>query len=270
MVEDSNPDAPTPDPGSPPMLVLVDVCNVLHVEGVLPQDLAGVDLGGLADLIARSRFRHDEVVLVMDGPNAGPPLAMGPSRIRAIASGKGRTADEVIIERLERSSSPRSVVVVTSDNAIRRRGRRRRCRLVHSEAFLEQIGHDARLEGRRRSSDVATPPSASTAAWIREFGLDDAAIDRLIAPAATTPQPETDRFDGDDSESAHDDPREPGRVETDPTTDPVGDVDHPRSRRRALEDAKSLEEVDPRELERFDMGEWIDPPSPPNIPDDAT
>jgi len=276
------------------MLVLVDACNVLHVEGALPRDLAGVDLADLADLVARSRYRHDEVVLVMDGPTAGPPLPASASRIRAIASGKGRTADEVIVDRLERSSAPRSVVVVTSDNAIRRRARRRRCRLVHSEAFLAQLGRDAGSGARRRSTHAATPPSASTQAWLREFGLDEDldedGIARLVDPPDGGPVSKSPASKGAASES--NDIEDPGRPPADASTSAAADgandesdgrgasngpgaatpegeegPDRPRPRRRALEDAGSLEEIDPRELERFDMGEWIDPPPPPNTPD---
>lgn len=240
------------------MLVLVDACNVLHVEGALPRDLAGVDLGELAELVARSRYRHDEVVLVMDGPHAGPPLPASSSRIRAIASGPGRTADEVIVDLLERSSSPRSVIVVSSDRAIRTRARRRRCRMVHSEAFLEQIGRDAHLEGRRRSSDAVGPPSASTETWIREFGLDDEALARLVETDDAVASPDA----GEDCE------RSPAAPSSDsPAESPPADATPPPRRGRALEDARSLEEIDPRELERFDMGEWIDPPPPPNMPD---
>jgi len=287
---------PPPDP--PPVLVLVDACNVLHVEGALPGDLAGVDLGDLADLVARSRYRHDEVVLVMDGPTAGLPLPPSASRIRAIASGRGRTADEVIVDRLERSSAPRSVVVVTSDNAIRRRARRRRCRLVHSETFLAQLGRDAGGGDRRRSSHVATPPSASTRAWLREFGLDEEGIARLVgppdgaaAPKAPTSKSPASKGQASESNDIEDPDRSPGDARTSAATDganaadgghTTGDVSgaampegekgpdrpRPRPRRRALEDARSLEEIDPRELERFDMGEWIDPPPPSNMPDD--
>ena len=267
------------------MLVLVDACNVLHVEGALPRDLAGVDLGDLADLVARSRYRHDEVVLVMDGPTAGPPLPPSASRIRAIASGKGRTADEVIVDRLERSSAPRSVVVVTSDNAIRRRARRRRCRLVHSEVFLAQLGRDAGSGDRRRSSHAATPPSASTQAWLREFGLDEDldgdGLARLVDPSEGGPalkssdieDPSRPLDDASTSDAAFgandaDDGRAASDVPGAATSEGEKAPDRPRPRRRALEDARSLEEIDPRELERFDMGEWIDPPPPPNMPDD--
>lgn len=229
------------------MLLLVDACNVLHVEGALPRDLAGVDLRGLAELVARSRYRHDETVLVMDGPTAGPPLPAGPSNIRSIASGPGRTADEVIVGLLETSTSPRSVIVVSSDRAIRRRARRRRCRMVHSETFLEQIGRDASASGRRGDRDSA-PPEASTARWLKEFGLDERSIAELVRPS----EPDDVRPSAPTVEADETDPPPPAEVEPPPT------------RRRVLGEAKSLDDVDPQELERFDMGEWIDPPSTTN------
>ena len=41
------------------MPLLIDAYNVLHVVGVLPPDLAGIDLEELAILIAKSRFRGE-------------------------------------------------------------------------------------------------------------------------------------------------------------------------------------------------------------------
>ena len=39
------------------MLIIVDTYNVLHVVGVLPPEIAGVDTAGLIELLARSRYR---------------------------------------------------------------------------------------------------------------------------------------------------------------------------------------------------------------------
>ncbi len=48
-------------------VLLVDTYNVLHVTGVLPPELAGLEPMGLAELIARSRYRAREARLVCDG-----------------------------------------------------------------------------------------------------------------------------------------------------------------------------------------------------------
>jgi len=52
-------------------MLLVDVYNVLHVTGVLPPDLAGLEVAELAKLIAAGRYNRLEVVLVCDGTGGG-------------------------------------------------------------------------------------------------------------------------------------------------------------------------------------------------------
>ncbi len=57
------------------MPLVVDAYNVLHVTGVLPPEIAGLDLNGLADLIEASGLAKDEVWIVCDGmkPMTGAP-----------------------------------------------------------------------------------------------------------------------------------------------------------------------------------------------------
>jgi hypothetical protein len=131
-------------------------------------------------------------------------------------------------------------------------------------------------------------------AWLREFGLDEDldedGIARLVDPPDGGPVSKSPASKGAASESndiedrsrlladastsaaadgANDESDGRGASDVPGAATPEGEEgpDRPRPRRRALEDAGSLEEIDPRELERFDMGEWIDPPPPPNTPD---
>jgi hypothetical protein len=175
------------------MPLIIDAYNVLHVVGVLPPDLAGVDLAGLASLIGRSRFRRQRATLVCDGspPDAGTPLPEGPVAVRY--AGPGVSADDVIAGLIRTSSAPRRLVVVSSDRAGLRGARRRRCTTMTSEAFLAQLATDARTPAAR---DAARPDSRLTSGqvedWMRAF--EDA------APPPETPalepaeaEPETGR-----------------------------------------------------------------------------
>lgn len=54
-------------------MLLVDTYNVLHVTGVLPAELAGLEPGGLAALIARSRYRSRGARLICDGTRPRGP-----------------------------------------------------------------------------------------------------------------------------------------------------------------------------------------------------
>jgi len=240
------------------MVLLVDGNNVLHVEGVLPSEVAGGGAVELAGLISRSRYRHDEAVIVLDGP--GDAALDLPGRVRIIHSGRHRTADEVIVDLVERSSTPRSIVVASSDREILRRARRRRCRVLTAEEFLAQVGRDA-VADRRRASARPTPPAGSTERWIREFGVPP---EWLELPAAGTapPSPEASSSQASSPEASSPLPAPPASApprDEAPTRGPEPPRHHPR---RALEGVRRLDEVDPRELERFDMGEWIDRPPP--------
>ena len=85
---------------------LIDCYNFLFAD--MPQDLAGLDELGLAVILAGSGFC--EVVLVCDGdPKPGVPSGELCGGVRAVYSGKGRTADSVIIEMLKKHSAPRGV-----------------------------------------------------------------------------------------------------------------------------------------------------------------
>ena len=85
------------------MPLLVDAYNVLHVVGVLPPDLAGIDLPELAELIGESRYRRDSTILVdgVEKPTGGDPGS-------PFVPGPGVKADDLIIRLVQRSSAPGS------------------------------------------------------------------------------------------------------------------------------------------------------------------
>ena len=126
------------------MLLIVDTYNVLHVVGVLPADIAGVDTADLIDLLRRSRYRGQRVILVCDGvPRPETPQG----RLGSISvhyAGHGTTADDRIAAIIRRSSAPRRLTIVSSDRAVLRAGRRRRCSTLDSAAFLRQLADDHR------------------------------------------------------------------------------------------------------------------------------
>lgn len=227
------------------MPLVVDTYNVLHAVGVLPPDLAGIGVDGLLDLTARSRFARLGGVLVCDG---NPRPGAGRRRhgaLRVSYAGPGREADDVIEAIIARSTSPRRLVVVSSDGRIQRAARKRRCRILSAEAFLYRLTQDAAAE--ERPTPPARPSSAlrddEVDAWMDAFGVDDDELELLAAEAeAAVPDPE---------------PEEPAPGAA--ATEAPAEEESPRraDRRRALEDAKTLDDIDLDELERLDMDEWI-------------
>ncbi|MCG8401852.1 MAG: NYN domain-containing protein [Firmicutes bacterium] len=160
-----------------PML-LVDAYNVLHAEK--PGSLAGLDLAGLCRALDRTRWVKRGVVVVADG-DPGPlgMLASPAPNVALVYSGHGRTADAEIIHRIDVDSSPRRLVVASSDREIRKAARRRRARDWTSEHFLSRLVEQLRIAGPRGCAnagdvDITKPQVAGREvdAWLEAFGID--------------------------------------------------------------------------------------------------
>jgi predicted RNA-binding protein with PIN domain len=163
------------------MPLIVDTFNVLHQTGVLPPDLAGVDVAGLIDLISRSRFRRSRVRLVCDSVSRLPDEVSEVGIIAIEFSGRGRTADDVIADRINRSTAPKRLTIVSSDREVQKAARRRRCIVLSSPEFLRQLAADVERGERdagknqpQRPKQFTRPLSQrDTAKWMREFGVDE-------------------------------------------------------------------------------------------------
>lgn len=177
------------------MPLVVDAYNVLHVTGVLPPEIAGLDLNGLADLIEASGLAKDEVWIVCDGmkPSTGAPRRR--ERVWFSWAGGGAKADDLIIQLVQRSTSPRRMTIVTADRAVQRSVKRRGAEVETSEAFLAHLAADwvkghpnskagkaaKRVASPRESLPLAKP---EVRAWLRMFGLDEAMRELPPAEAA--------------------------------------------------------------------------------------
>lgn len=192
------------------MPLIIDAYNVLHTGGVLPPDLASFnDVEGLVRLLGISRYRGDRIELVCDGspqrpqrmggPGSGvvarrdepqmqePPApfpgaaAAGPVNINVCYSGPGREADEVIAMLVRHSTAPRNLTVVSSDAAVLRTARRRRCRTLTSQQFLQQLATDFAAAGMTSPASAPKPPGglseAQVEAWLSVFEVDERAAE---------------------------------------------------------------------------------------------
>lgn len=167
------------------MLLLIDTYNVLHVVGVLPPEIAGLDTSGLASLIIRSRWRDHECQLMCDGTPKGA-TAPESERVRICYAGPGGSADDAIAECVAESSSPRRITVVSNDREVQREARRRRCRVMSAETFLTQLVEDMKKSGS--GGQNLSPPSQSVQEWVEEFELSDE-LDLKSAPPPPPPPP---------------------------------------------------------------------------------
>ncbi len=246
------------------MPLLVDAYNVLHVVGVLPPDLAGIDLEELAILIAQSRFRGEEAVLVCDGVIKPHHVEAG-GRVHVRFAGAGVTADELILRLVRGSSAPRRVTIVTSDREIAVNARRRRATVISSEAFLEILASDR----QHRPSERRTPPSTPSSQgadrrqvehWLRLFGVDENLLElesgSLDAEAA--PPPATGPADASGGSPSSTPPAAGEEVKPPATNDPEAPP---------IMHAEHLDEIRSEDLRSLDMNRLLEDsgesPTPP-------
>lgn len=228
------------------MPLLVDAYNVLHVVGVLPPDLAGIDLEELAVLIAESRFRDEEAVLACDGVSK-PHQVEQTGRVEVRFAGPGVTADDLILRLVRDSSAPRRITVVTSDREIAVNARRRRAVVISSEAFLEMLASDRQRPGTGGPPPASTPSSEAAGRrqvehWLRFFGVDETRFDppadgsdaeeRPGRPRPTTPAPPHAAPDTPE-------PPKPRSRSEDPEKPPIMNAEHLDEIR--AEDVRSLD-----------------------------
>lgn len=194
------------------MRVLIDAWNVLHVQGVLPPGLAGLDLVGLGRLLQATRWSDWHATLVCDGGPEIRPTDL-PEAVHLLWSGSAE-ADDVIEALVEDSFSPSRLLVVSSDRRLQRAARKRRCKWLTSQDFLRTILEDlARRAGRNPDLEKATPETTPDE-WETQFAFDQEAIAEIEAEVEAA-----------DLESLLSDaPEERSRQVPDPAPPPAEDV----------------------------------------------
>ena len=154
-------------------MLVIDTYNVLHAIEGLGEEAAELDVCSLGRLIASSRYRGTACMLVCDG-NAGASGAVeGAEGVRVRYVGAGRDADSEIERVLSSNSSPRRILVVSSDHRLRRAAEKRRSKWLDSRSFLERILADAetvRKGGPRLSGEDKRE-------IMRAFGVDPEEIE---------------------------------------------------------------------------------------------
>ncbi len=156
------------------MPLLIDTYNVLHTTGILPPEMAGIDVGGLIRLISSSRYQRQLVTLVCDGTGPAPSSAGPPRQIAVRFAGPGREADDLIRELIDAASDRRRITVVTSDRAVAAAARTRRCRTITSQAFLGHLLADAQTKSKPPNDRPTGPLDKKRVdQWIEQFGVDE-------------------------------------------------------------------------------------------------
>lgn len=175
-------------------MLILDGNNVLFADK--PDVMAGLDDAALIEWLSRSSFVGGGagVVLVFDG--LPRPLGVSAKGVEVVFSG-GRTADSVIADRVAASSTPKRLTVVSSDRAVQKQARTRRCTVWGSTEFLHRLvasstQSDSKASGSESSGGQASGGGgkADSEAWLRAFGFEEdaEAAARDAEQAASGPQ----------------------------------------------------------------------------------
>jgi len=157
--------------------VLVDGNNLLYAARQVA-GFGGIDPHQLCRLLSRwGRHRRIEVAVVFDGPlpERAIILQMRASGVDVRFSG-ARTADDIIVEIIERARAPGRYTVVSSDHAIQHSARYRRAVAVNAEDFIRDMLSPADEDEPPPASEPPEKPGDPSPdeadEWLRRFGHD--------------------------------------------------------------------------------------------------
>lgn len=163
-----------------PEHVIIDGNNLLHAMHA-HAPLPNIGRETLVKIVERwARTGDDQVTLVFDGPVPRRGLASQMSSTRmAVRFSAPQTADDVIVAEIHRAARPGNIRVVSSDKAIRREARYRRCRDTDAVVFVaelfpphkKQSADTIQAETEQEKPETQSPKQAKT--WMELFGYDD-------------------------------------------------------------------------------------------------
>ncbi len=167
------------------MPTLIDGYNLVHAAGILSRNIGPGTLQRARDALigfltaSLSEAERSQTTVVFDAKAAPADLPDEhvSDGIRVVYALGYDTADALIEERIRTDSAPRRLVVVSSDQRIKRAAKRRKATSVDSEPWYEEVRRRRREAARPQTAIEEKPPAPSTEAevefWLREFGEDD-------------------------------------------------------------------------------------------------
>ena len=157
------------------MAIIIDGYNVLHASRWLVSSWKGADRQRFCRLLGElAEQQSEKITVVFDALPKESSIDKSKSRgLKVVFSGHGRTADEVIIQMVNKSSGPRDLTVVSSDRQIRAAAKRRGCKLKRAGEFIQEAAKEL---ARANSNHSAEPTEKQeglsreqTKKWLREF-----------------------------------------------------------------------------------------------------
>lgn len=160
------------------MPYLFDGYNVYHTAGYLCHEWSHVTPYSLCAYIAEDmKNLREHGVVVFDGKQLGNSTTVikPEGHLRAVYSGPGKSADDLIEKMIRANTHPKLLTVVSSDRRIRKAARRRR---AISLAADEYLGALLARQGRQPAVPIEPEekqqglPEGQTDDWMELFGID--------------------------------------------------------------------------------------------------
>lgn len=159
------------------MPLIIDGYNLLRtVEKFDPEGPRVSDAGMCRAISDYLRLTCQKGEIIFDG--VGPPdksVFNNVHYLEIIFSGTGRDADSIIIDKIERNTAPRNLIVVSSDRELRNAAASRQAVPVKSDVFWMQLVKElerkrAVPEPREKQTGIS---SGLADEWMKLFGLED-------------------------------------------------------------------------------------------------
>jgi len=157
--------------------IFVDAYNLLYSDKGLTE-LADVDLKRarqrlIKHIAAYAGPRKVSITLVFDGSReVASEAEMTAGRIKIIYSSPPASADDLIVDELDRLRPPRGTTVVTSDNELAARCRMRGAEVVASDKFWLRL-QKAEAPDHQPGEKPKAISSEELAEWMEIFSRED-------------------------------------------------------------------------------------------------
>jgi predicted RNA-binding protein with PIN domain len=203
------------------MATLIDGYNLLHAAGILGRNVGPGTLerarNALLGFLAASLNESERAgtTVVFDAKNGPPglPRELRHRGIRVLYAVGHEDADDLMKELIRADSSPRRLVVVSSDHQIQRAATRRRATTINSDRWYAELCRQRRTrEPAEPAADDRPVPqdtAIESAYWVRAFS-EPAVSDRSESASASAASFQERGGKPDDSDLDFADPFPPG------------------------------------------------------------
>jgi predicted RNA-binding protein with PIN domain len=150
------------------MPYLVDGNNLAHALGLSRDGLADRD-ACLKTVAAFCRSRGARATVFFDGPApGGARTSIHLHRVRVVFS-EARSADDLILDLLKTSKSPKDFTLVTSDKSLGDRARREGVTIQRCHEFTTRLDKGPVEAGDRSEKPAGRESSEEIEAWLAVF-----------------------------------------------------------------------------------------------------